>query len=111
MFLRGLFSFRGCAQVACEVRACLNLVTEGKQTAAWTRDRNYDNRLLDDDLLPPDLNAERGSSNALPSSNTVIYYLVLWRWYSNRTLRPNNWYLRLYSCTYSNNWVGPLRSW
>jgi len=27
---------------------------EGKQTAAWTRDRNYD---TDDDLLPPDLNA------------------------------------------------------
>lgn len=57
MFLRGLFSFRGCAQVACEVRACLNLVIEGKQTAARTRDRNYDNRVLDDDLLPPDLNA------------------------------------------------------
>jgi hypothetical protein len=42
MFLRGLFSFQACAQVACEVRACLNLFTEGKQTAAWTRDRNYD---------------------------------------------------------------------
>jgi hypothetical protein len=45
MFLRGLISFRACAQFACEVRACLSLVTEGKQTAAWTRDRNYDTGL------------------------------------------------------------------
>jgi hypothetical protein len=31
MFLRGLFSFRAYAEVACEVRACLNLFIEGKQ--------------------------------------------------------------------------------
>jgi hypothetical protein len=91
MFLRGLFSFQACAQVACEVRACLNLFTEGKQTAAWTRDRNYDTgvwimiyfrsgRGLNSTNDPgPDIqqNAERESSNALPSTHAVIYCLVL----------------------------------
>ena len=31
MIFRGLSSFRACTQVACEVRVCLDLFTEGNQ--------------------------------------------------------------------------------
>ncbi len=50
MFLHGLFSFRACAQVACELRVYLNFYSpKESRTVAWTRDRNYDTSFLDDD--------------------------------------------------------------